>query len=200
MSKKVLLYARLDEFDKRLSEMYSSVDIILSISEGLVYLDSLSKTSNVNTAIPNGRDSLDNTINISQSGTLNSLTVSITIDHEDHDEMYIKLTAPNGNPITLFYRERGHADGVQTFTYSSTFVSGLARLAGGEIAGDWLLNVRDAYTGRDTGTLRSWTLNLDASLTSTTSTDSKSTSGSETEDENALEQFFILFGIYPPTT
>lgn len=185
---------RLDEIKKQLGIMYPDVDIDLTISPGLIYVDTITKTSTVNTAIPNGLGSLSNTIDVSNNATLNSITVSITVNHEDHDENYIKLTPPNENAITLFSRERGHADGVQTFTYSSTTNSHLAKLVGKNISGDWLLNVRDAYRGSDRGTLQSWSLTFDATPTATTS-DNSNTNGDETTNENLLEQFFnLIFG------
>lgn len=63
------------------------------------------------------------------------MTVSITVDHEDHDEMYMKLSGPDGIEKIIFTRECGHADGVQTFTYSSTTNTDLARLTGTDIFG-----------------------------------------------------------------
>ena len=185
---------RLDEIRKQLDVMYPNVNIKLSISPVLIYVDTTTKTSTVNTSIPNGISSLSNTINVSNNATLNSITVSITINHEDHDENYIKLTPPNGNAVTLFSRERGHADGVQTFTYSNTTNSNLAKLVGKNILGDWMLNVRDAYGGSDTGTLKSWSLTFDATPTTTTS-DGSNINGNEATNENLLEQFFnLIFG------
>ena len=191
---------RIDEFKARLGEMYHGVDIQITTSAGAVYVDSYPYTSTVNTAIPNGGgNSISDTINVTDHATLNSMTVSITVNHEDHDEMYMKLTSPAGREITVFSRERGHDDGVQTFTYSSTTNSDLARLAGTDIFGTWTLNVRDAYTGSDTGTLQSWSLNFDATPTAAgTNTDGSNSNGSENTNENLLEQFFNL--IFDDTT
>lgn len=188
--------ARIGEFETRLGEMYPGVDIQITTSVGAVYVDTYPYTSTVNTAIPNGGgSSVSDAISVTDHATLNSMSVSITVDHEDHDEMYMKLTSPAGREITVFSRERGHADGVQTFTYSSTTNSDLARLAGTDIFGDWTLNVRDAYTGSDTGTLQRWSLNFDATPTAASNTDGSNSNGAESSNENLLEQFFnLIFG------
>ena len=189
----------LDEIRDKFDIMYPNVEIIVVpafveyVDNSTNYNDKFTKTSKVNKAIPNGRGSITDTINIAQPATLNSMSVSITVDHEDHDEMYMKLTSPQGKVITVFSRERGHDDGLQTFTYSSSTNSGLARLAGTDIFGTWTLNIRDAYTGNDIGTLKTWTLNFDATPVKTT--DGTNTNGTENNEENLIEQLLnIIFG------
>jgi len=193
---------RLAEIRERLGTMYPNVEITVDVGEfsyldvpTVTYTDIITKSSTVNTAIPNGGgESISNSIQVTEHATLNSFTVDIVVDHEDHDEMYMKLIAPSGREITVFSRERGHADGVQTFTYSSTTTPGLGRLAGSDIFGTWTLNIRDAYTGSDTGTFQSWSLNFSATPVSSSS-DGSSSSGGETAGENLLERFFnLIFG------
>lgn len=186
---------QLQEITKKLESMYPNIDIQVSISPGLIYHDSITQSSIVNKPIPNGRgDSITDSIILTQSATINSMSVSIVVTHEDHDEMYMTLTTPENKVIKLFSRERGHDDGLQTFTYTSSKVSDLARLAGKDISGTWSLNVRDAYTGSDTGTLKSWSMMFDATPKTTTN-DGTNSNGDETTNENLLEQFFnLIFG------
>ncbi len=185
---------QLQDVAEQLNNMYPNVDIKVSISPGLIYHDTTTQTSTVNRAIPNGgTNSITDTITITNHAKLNSISVSIVVNHEDHDEMYMTLTSPDGTVMKIFNRERNHADGLQTFTYTSSTNTDLAKLIGKDIKGTWSLNVRDAYSGSDTGVLKSWSLSFDT--TSITSTDGTNTNGNETTDENFIEQFFnLLFG------
>ena len=186
---------QLESISKKLESMYPNVDIEVSISPGLIYHDTITQSSKINKAIPNGKGgSITDSIILKQSATIKSISVSIVVTHEDHDEMYIKLTTPENKVIKLFSRERGHADGLQTFTYTSSKVPDLAKLTGKDIRGTWSLNVRDAYTGSDTGTLKSWSITFDTTP-KTIANDGTNTNGDETTNENLLEQFFnLLFG------
>ena len=111
------------------------------------------------------------------------MTLDIRINHEDHDEMRITMTPPGDKAITVFNRDTGHDDGLQTFSYTSATNADLAKLVGSNIAGVWTLNVMDVVSGSDTGTLQRWALTFDATPVTTPS------------NENLLEQFFnAIFG------
>ncbi len=72
---------QLDNIKEQLEIMYPNVDTDVVIASTLTYHDTFSKTSTVNTAIPNGdRTSLVNTIQVTNHATLNSMTISITVD------------------------------------------------------------------------------------------------------------------------
>lgn len=144
-------HERLAEIEERLGTIYPRVGIALTVSD--YYAGTVSWSSEPDVAIPNGAGSVTDSIDVANA--TGPLTVSVTIDHEDHDELYVILVAPDGTATTIFERETGHAAGLQTFTYSSATYPGIM---GSSAAGTWSLEVRDIYKDRDTGTLRGWSL------------------------------------------
>jgi subtilisin-like proprotein convertase family protein len=93
-------------------------------------------------------------------------TVEVHITHTYRGDLVVSLIAPDGSPYVLSNRQGGSADNIdQVYTVN----------LGSEVAnGTWRLRVQDAAAA-DTGALRSWTLNLggtaSTSCTGTNATD-----------------------------
>ncbi len=86
---------------------------------------------------------------------ITDIKVTITIDHEDHDELngYLKFT--DGSIVKLFARERGISDG--KYTRTLTDAGALSSLVGKEIQSPIKLMIGD-YRGGDIGKPVSWNL------------------------------------------
>ena len=105
------------------------------------------------------------TINVPDSGTLNSITVTLTLEHPQIADVTIRLTDPSGAvSVLVFNRLSGVADGIYNVTFddaasgpppffltngqclSSTSyqpAEPLSGFAGVQIAGNWTLTVSD---------------------------------------------------------
>ena len=117
-------------------------------------------TSNPNVAIPDntGTQSTNNTIVIQADGFLETISVSPYIEHTYIGDLRVVLVSPQGDQIVLHDKTGGGTDNIKT-TYTSTSHTGLASLIGADINGDWTISVGD-YASQDTGTLKSWTINM----------------------------------------
>ena len=115
----------------------------------------------VNFSLTDDLDSLQviDSVNVTGVSTISKVDVTITINHEDHDELNGYLEDPDGNLIRLFVRERGIDDGTYTRTLSSTDNTYLGALVGSDAQGTWKLKVGD-YRSGDTGTVVSWSLSI----------------------------------------
>ena len=110
------------------------------------------QTSTPALAIPDNARAVSDTITIPDSGTATSVSVAVDITHTYIGDLVIDLIAPDGTTQTLHSRTGGSANNID-WTYTPD-------LGGAEIAGDWILRIRDRAT-HDTGTLNSWTLTID---------------------------------------
>ena len=90
-------------------------------------------------------------IDASDSGALDSVSVSVDITHTYVGDLHVTLEH-GGNVVTLYDGTGGSADNLhQTFTASG--------FGGAQLSGAWTLKVVDA-AAQDVGTLNSWTLDV----------------------------------------
>ena len=102
-------------------------------------------------AIPdNSAAGAASTINVTDSGTISSLSVAVTITHSYRGDLRVFLV--NGDTeIALHDREGGSQDDlIETYTVDD--------FNGEDIEGEWKLVVSDNARS-DTGTLEGWSLN-----------------------------------------
>ena len=91
------------------------------------------------------------TITVTDSGTVTSVSVSVDITHDYIADLKVELVAPDGTTKVLHNRGGGSADDiVETYTPDFGSVS---------INGNWQLRLHDNYDG-DEGTLNSWSLSF----------------------------------------
>ncbi|MEX1026619.1 MAG: M36 family metallopeptidase [Candidatus Paceibacterota bacterium] len=112
-----------------------------------------------NIAIPDNQPSgVTDTLTFSQPGKITRISVAVDIPHTYIGDLRMTLTSPTGESMTLHNRSGGNANNLVK-TYTSEGTSDLAALVGQHAQGSWTLHVAD-LAGRDTGTLRAWTLEI----------------------------------------
>ena len=94
---------------------------------------------------------VSDTITVSSSGTVASVSVTVDITHNYIGDLKIDLIAPDGTTRTLHDREGGTANNIYK-TYTLPFGSV-------PISGVWTLQINDNYDA-DSGVLNSWTLTV----------------------------------------
>lgn len=112
------------------------------------------------------------TFTVPDIGTVDDVKASVDITHTYVGDLQVVLQSPDNTTVALWNRGCSSTSNLAaTFTDSGTAVScsaisgeirpssELSAYAGKASAGDWLLKVRDGYTG-DTGTFNSATLTL----------------------------------------
>ena len=105
-------------------------------------------------AIPdNDEAGITSTINVPDSIDFNGLTVFVDVEHTFIGDLVVELTHA-GKTVTLQSREGGAADNIQK-EYTPIGFTGTAS------AGDWVLKISDR-AGRDTGSLKTWSITLTA--------------------------------------
>ena len=106
-------------------------------------------------AIPdNNADGASSSINIPTDGTVRKVKVSVDIAHTFIGDLVVTLSGPDGTTVTLHDKEGEGADNL-----ARTFEP--LGLAGKAAKGDWTLHIVDTAAD-DSGTLRSWSLELTA--------------------------------------
>ena len=101
---------------------------------------------------------IERTLNVTESGQVQDLEVSVDITHTYIGDLSVSLIAPNGTRIALHERDGGDADNLIK-TYSAVTTSGLASLRGQPVQGAWRLRVAD-LEARDIGKLNRWALKI----------------------------------------
>lgn len=97
-------------------------------------------------------------LNVSQSGQVKRLGVSIDIEHTFIGDLQVSLIAPGNKVAFLHNRSGGNTKNlIRSFTSEDTPT--LTGLSGEQAQGSWTLRVAD-LEGRDVGTLRHWSLEL----------------------------------------
>jgi subtilisin-like proprotein convertase family protein len=194
------------EFGKpiRISELPSSVlthpDDTESMGASGTQSSMFKQTQNVNHALTNGRISAPErvcSINISPPITVKSIAVTLNITHEDHDEMRSYLQLSDGTMIKLFDRPRNLPDGLYVHVMTNQNTPSLQSLIDKTLQGNTKILVGDYYSGRDTGTVISCTLEISGSSSTTdsqTRTDSGSDPSSVTIAKLIYDFFTSLFG------
>jgi Zn-dependent metalloprotease/subtilisin-like proprotein convertase family protein len=101
---------------------------------------------------------IQSSINVSEQGLLNDISVSVNINHTYIGDLTVTLISPLGESVILHHREGGHnKDIIKTYDLDST--PALRTFIGDQIQGDWILQVAD-HARIDTGFLRRWEVKL----------------------------------------
>lgn len=108
----------------------------------------------------NDTTGIESPIEITEQGTVQSLSVGVQITHPYKGDLEVSLIHPDGTRIRLHNRTGGAGDDIYT-TYpdDTTPVEPLSALAGKPVQGVWKLRVRDLALA-DSGTLNAWSLSL----------------------------------------
>ncbi len=109
------------------------------------------QTNSPSTAITGAQDVTD-TIAVSSSGNVASVSVDLNITHTYISDLKVDLVAPDGTTQTLHNRSGGSSDDIVA-TYTPSF-------NGTSISGTWTLKINDDYPSADDGILNSWTLTI----------------------------------------
>ena len=121
-----------------------------------------------NLAIPdNNATGVTSTVNVSDSLTVSSISVSTVIPHTYQGDLVVTLIGPDGTSALLHNRTGGATDNVTTtFSIVTTAAQALTVFNGKNTAGNWSLKVQD-LAAVDTGTLSSWKLTLNGEKSAT---------------------------------
>jgi hypothetical protein len=113
-------------------------------------------------AIPdNDMAGVSDSIRIATTGQLKDIKVKVDLRHSYVGDLDVRLVAPNGTEVKLHARGgRNAQDIVGTYGIDLRAADDLKKLAGVNVQGDWKLKVVD-LEGQDTGTLNSWSLDID---------------------------------------
>lgn len=115
----------------------------------------LSKQLAVNQVIPdNSSAGIDSLIDVSESGSIVKLDISLDISHTWIGDLLVVLVSPSGVAVVLHDRTGRSRHDIK-MTYSTSVDETLLALLGTEIMGSWRLHVSDSAS-RDTGTLNAW--------------------------------------------
>ena len=125
-------------------------------------------TRSPNLAIPYDV-TVSDTITVSSSGTVASVSVEVDITHTYIGDLKIDIIAPDGTSITLHDNSGGSTDNIDQ-PYAPLFGSI-------PISGVWTLQIHDNYDA-DPGVLNSWTLTINYGDTATTVSSVTDISGS----------------------
>ena len=131
-------------------------------------------------AIPdNNTTGVTSTINVANSMTITSVSVSVGITHTFQGDLEVALIGPDNTTVLLHNQTGGGTDNINT-TYNITNRSAqaLSAFTGKNTAGAWKLRVRD-LAAADTGTLNTWkvTFNGYSTLTANTAIPDNNTTG-----------------------
>jgi subtilisin-like proprotein convertase family protein len=120
------------------------------------------QASRPNLSVPdNDPSGITDTITVASSGPLKDIKVSLDLQHSYVGDLDVKLIAPNGTEVKLHARGgRNARDLVGTFGADLRAVDDLKKFIGVDVNGAWQLKVVD-LAGQDTGTLNSWSLEID---------------------------------------
>ncbi|MEQ9368256.1 MAG: S8 family serine peptidase [Coleofasciculus chthonoplastes F3-SA18-01] len=110
-----------------------------------------------NLAIPDDNPrGVTSTIQITESGLVQDIQVTVDIEHEFLGDLDVELTSPNGQAALLQSRTLGVNTQLQ-YTYSVDNTPALKSLLNQDSFGNWQLRVIDSVP-TDTGKLKSWEL------------------------------------------
>jgi subtilisin-like proprotein convertase family protein len=120
----------------------------------------LSPVSTPNRDIPDNNSlGITDTINVAQAVTIAGIKVRVDISHTFRGDLRVTLTAPGGTLIELHPKGRGANAENLTLTFDEALIPALATLRGRSAQGAWTLTVQD-LAAADTGTLKSWGLEI----------------------------------------
>jgi subtilisin-like proprotein convertase family protein len=121
-----------------------------------------------NLAVPdNNTTGVTSTINVVDSLTVSSISVSTVIPHTYQGDVEVALIGPDNTTVLLHNRTGAGADNVTT-TYSilTAPAQALSAFNGKNTAGAWRLRVRD-LAATDVGTLSSWRITFNGEQSAT---------------------------------
>ncbi len=104
---------------------------------------------------PNGIDSV---LNISESGKIVDIKVSVDITHTWIGDLVVTLVSPSGEEVKLHTRTGGSQDNI-IMTYDVQSTPGLRTFFGKNAKGKWTLNAAD-HVKRDKGKLNRWGIEI----------------------------------------
>lgn len=106
----------------------------------------------------NDSSGVSSSINIAQSGMVQTLRVSVDITHTYIGDLRVELTAPTGEKA-LLHNQFGSSEDNLIKTYESISHPGLAALVNQDVKGEWTLKVADLL-GQDIGKFNRWSLEI----------------------------------------
>lgn len=114
-----------------------------------------------NLPIPdNNATGVTSTVNVTDSLTVSSVSVSTVIPHTYKGDLVVTLIGPDGTSALLHNRTGGSANNVTTtFSIATTAAQSLGAFNGKNTAGNWQLRVQD-LAAIDIGTLSSWKISF----------------------------------------
>ncbi|HEY9742449.1 MAG TPA: S8 family serine peptidase [Coleofasciculaceae cyanobacterium] len=119
----------------------------------------LSQRNDNRLAIPDDNpQGITSTIRVTDSAAVREIQVTVNVEHDFLGDIEVSLKAPTGQTVLLQNRTLGSRTQLQD-TYSLETTPVLKQLLNKPAAGVWQLQVID-YAPMDTGTLKSWELNL----------------------------------------
>jgi len=152
----------------------NSTNFAINLSVRQVCPPSFESATNLNIPILDGQVSR-HTINIEETGLLQSVKVNLNVSHTFISDLQIRLTHPNGTTFSnIWRRECASEDNIilsledfatpincSTTANNSTRApsESLAPFIGLDIRGNWEIAIQDFGAG-DTGTLNAWSLDL----------------------------------------
>jgi subtilisin-like proprotein convertase family protein len=133
-----------------------------------------------NAAIPdNNATGVTSTVNVTNSLTITSVSVTTAITHPYKGDLVVTLTGPDGTSAILHNRSGASADNVTTtFAIATTPAQSLTVFNGKNTAGNWSLKVQD-LAAADVGTFNSWsvTFNGEKAITANLAVPDNNTTG-----------------------
>ncbi|OUR93968.1 hypothetical protein A9Q87_04485 [Flavobacteriales bacterium 34_180_T64] len=153
-----------------------SVEVLLKNTCAVIVCDPYPSAMNLGIPIVDGNPGIAaSTINIPDSGTIESMTVTVNLDHTWVADLILQLQHPNGvdfmnmwsndcngeEGISITFDDTAGAIVCGTSPIAGTFApsSPLSTFSGLDMNGDWTLIVADFAAG-DTGTLNDWSIEI----------------------------------------
>jgi immune inhibitor A len=116
----------------------------------------------INLPIPdNNPTGISSAVKVSRRGIVRSIKVFVEIDHEAKGDLRVELVHPTGE-VSILHNKEGEKNKNLKKTFESEYHESLSRFIGKAARGEWVLRVSD-LTGQDTGTLKSWALEIEMS-------------------------------------
>jgi subtilisin-like proprotein convertase family protein len=110
-------------------------------------------------AIPDNKPAgVRDTIQVSETGSLNFIKVAVNITHTFIGDLRVTLIAPSGKSASLHDRNGGNASNLQR-SFDADSTPALRSLSGESVKGDWTLFVQD-LAPVDRGRLERWEVEL----------------------------------------
>lgn len=114
------------------------------------------KQRSINAIIPdNDENGLQDSIKVYKTGTVQSLTVRVNINHSYSGDLEVHLTSPSGKSAVLHGRTGSSKDNIE-MVFSGDQVKDFV---GEKAKGKWTLTAKD-FAPRDEGKLNNWSLRM----------------------------------------